>query len=80
MYKRQELDQYIKGYRLEAFTRLEEGDVAWLKAELWRDAKWVTALSTSFYSKADADATKATTVGCPSAATASGAAVPPTRS
>lgn len=68
-YTKAELDQYIKGYRLEAFTRLAEGDVAWLKAELWRDAKWVTALSTSFYSKADADATKATTVGCPSAAT-----------
>eukprot|EP00966_Prymnesium_polylepis_P214205 4960543-Prymnesium_polylepis.1 len=43
---------YIKGFQREAHIALEAGDIQWLRAELWRDAKWVTLISTSFHSVA----------------------------
>ena len=51
-YSKAELDAHTKGYQREAHVALEAGDIKWLKAELWRDAKWVTLISTSFFSAA----------------------------
>ena len=52
---RADLDDYERGWKREAYAVLEEGgpesDVSWLKAELWRDARWVTLLATTYHSR-----------------------------
>ena len=44
-----ELEEHVRGFKREAYTRLMEGDLKWIKAELWADSKWVTLLSTTFH-------------------------------
>ena len=55
-----ELDEYVRGFRREAYTKacnsaLATGDVEWIRAELWRDSKWVTLLATTYHSASDAE-------------------------
>ena len=45
----------MRGFSREAYTRLMEGDLEWIKAELWADSKWVTLLSTTFHSAIGAE-------------------------
>ena len=45
------MEAYIRGYKREAYVAIEGRDIKWLKAELWRDGRWVTLISTSFFSK-----------------------------
>ena len=50
-YTKAELLRTIRGWRRRAYTRLTGRSINWLAAELWRDAKWVTLLSTGFLSE-----------------------------
>ena len=36
--------------------RIGKGDVKWLNAQLWKDAKWVTLITTTFFSTVDDEA------------------------
>jgi hypothetical protein len=49
-YSKAEMDLYIRGFRREAHTAVESGDIKWLNAQLWKDAKWVTLITTTFFS------------------------------
>ena len=48
-----DLDCYPRGHLREAYTKIKDGKkgLKWLKAELWRDNKWVTLLSSTYHSK-----------------------------
>ena len=48
-----DVDCYARGYLREAYTKIRDGrrGLKWLKAELWRDNKWVTLLSSTYHSK-----------------------------
>ena len=50
-YSKAEMDTYMRGYRREAHVAVASGDVKWINAQLWKDAKWVTLITTSFFSK-----------------------------
>ena len=55
-----DLDEYVRGFRREAYTKvctdaIEKGDIEWIRAELWRDSKWVTLLATTFHSASDTE-------------------------
>ena len=45
------MDAYVRSYMRQAYVAIEGRDIKWLKAELWRDGRWVTLISTSFFSK-----------------------------
>ena len=55
-YSKAEMDAYIRGYRREAHVRIGRGDVKWLNAQLWRDARFVTLITTAFFSTVDDEA------------------------
>ena len=54
-YTKAELLRTIRGWRRRAYTHLTGRSINWLAAELWRDAKWVTLLSTGFLSQRGGD-------------------------
>ena len=62
-----DLDEYVRGFRREAYTKvctdaIEKGDIEWIRAELWRDSKWVTLLATTFHSASDTEVSVPVTV------------------
>eukprot|EP00966_Prymnesium_polylepis_P279326 6453171-Prymnesium_polylepis.1 len=52
-YSKGEMETYIRGFRREAHVAIQAGDIKWLHAQLWRDAKWVTLITTTFFSTAN---------------------------
>ena len=46
-YTKKELAEYKRGFMQEAYTKIEAGDIKWLQATLWADARFVTALATT---------------------------------
>lgn len=49
-YSKAEMDLYMRGFRREAHVAVESNDIKWLNAQLWKDAKWVTLITTTFFS------------------------------
>jgi hypothetical protein len=47
-YSKEEMETYARGYKRTAFSKLAAGDIEWLMAELWADARWVTLLGTNY--------------------------------
>jgi hypothetical protein len=46
------MEDYERSYFREAYNAINEGDIEWLRAELWKDSRWVTMISTTFFSSA----------------------------